>query len=493
MTPSQSNLVKQGCSPVSSNCVIWEGPAIACLSLCKGDSVTDVVFKLATEVCEITEAIGLSDLDLSCLVTAPITDYTLKNILTLLINKVCTIPTGGITPPVVSDLIRVASCFQLRDSNGDLILDLPRDEYIRRIGLSLCTQILNLGTVNNILTDHSTRITDLENIEAPVISIPTVNTSCIFPNNSNPVSIVNAFEELESEFCAERTILGLPTDLALAIGKQCMGLDTDQAFSINGTMSALPGWKTPVTSVADSLTNAWLTLCDLRAGLKATNIAIPSGCNLITIDFSVLISGSGPTLSAKIVFLGHAVIPDNFSDCLSGSQIVFKDATGNTFTSNINIAALKNSEVGTTILLGNTILNTASDFDITLNSCLTDGRNSCSRITEKKTLNPSICPNLTAIPDTNSINFSFNNTGTGATPYTVALMNANGTVIIDTKTFASANPTLSDTFIGLTPLTVYNIRITVNVGDIPHICSLNPVTTTSPVCYPPTGVTAVLS
>ncbi len=65
MNPLNNNT--EGCSPVSSNCVIWQGDDIACISLCKGDTVSAVVAKLATELCAILEYTKISNYDLQCL------------------------------------------------------------------------------------------------------------------------------------------------------------------------------------------------------------------------------------------------------------------------------------------------------------------------------------------------------------------------------------------------------------------------------------------
>ena len=48
-----TNIYKHGCDPISSNCVIWQGPDIECINLCKWDSVSDVVYKLAQELCTV--------------------------------------------------------------------------------------------------------------------------------------------------------------------------------------------------------------------------------------------------------------------------------------------------------------------------------------------------------------------------------------------------------------------------------------------------------
>ena len=44
------------CSPISSNCVIWQGPDIPCIGICNGDTVSDVVGKLGEELCNILDA-----------------------------------------------------------------------------------------------------------------------------------------------------------------------------------------------------------------------------------------------------------------------------------------------------------------------------------------------------------------------------------------------------------------------------------------------------
>ena len=40
----------QGCKPISSNCVVWQGPDLNCINVCNGDtiSIVDVVTKIFT-------------------------------------------------------------------------------------------------------------------------------------------------------------------------------------------------------------------------------------------------------------------------------------------------------------------------------------------------------------------------------------------------------------------------------------------------------------
>jgi hypothetical protein len=58
MNPVRSNSnpdPNANCTPLSSNCVVWQGPDISCLSLCSGDTITDVVYQLALKVCELND------------------------------------------------------------------------------------------------------------------------------------------------------------------------------------------------------------------------------------------------------------------------------------------------------------------------------------------------------------------------------------------------------------------------------------------------------
>jgi hypothetical protein len=61
------NLSVAGCSPTSSNCVIWQGPDIPFLNLCKGATVTHVVYELAMEVLNIMEQLDPANYNLECI------------------------------------------------------------------------------------------------------------------------------------------------------------------------------------------------------------------------------------------------------------------------------------------------------------------------------------------------------------------------------------------------------------------------------------------
>jgi hypothetical protein len=85
------NINKDSCSPVSSNCVTWNGPDIECIGLCKGDSITEVVYELATKLCEILGKLDVDNYDLECLNITTCPPETFEDLLQILIEKICEI------------------------------------------------------------------------------------------------------------------------------------------------------------------------------------------------------------------------------------------------------------------------------------------------------------------------------------------------------------------------------------------------------------------
>ena len=76
MIPTNSSISTNGCDNISSNCVVWQGPDIACIDLCSGDTISEVTKKIGDKVCQIiTDGVtanpSLTGLDLSCLDLIP--------------------------------------------------------------------------------------------------------------------------------------------------------------------------------------------------------------------------------------------------------------------------------------------------------------------------------------------------------------------------------------------------------------------------------------
>jgi hypothetical protein len=82
---------KDGCIKTSSNCVIWEGPDIPCLKLCNGDTITEVLYKLAIKFCDTLVMLDPTKYDISCFndISCPPTDFS--ELFQLVIDQICNI------------------------------------------------------------------------------------------------------------------------------------------------------------------------------------------------------------------------------------------------------------------------------------------------------------------------------------------------------------------------------------------------------------------
>ena len=155
------NIDKTGCSNISSNCVVWQGPNIECINLCKGDSVTEVVYKLALELCNLMETFDLSNYDLKCFSSGVCQPQNFKDFLNILIAKVCAIqdcsgcgdtcnpcPTSSnltanssSTQVSGNQEVNIAPAFYYKNQYGDTVTTMPLEDYVTTIGNRVAAQI----------------------------------------------------------------------------------------------------------------------------------------------------------------------------------------------------------------------------------------------------------------------------------------------------------------------------------------------------------------
>lgn len=391
MIPVSSNTITNGCNPISSNCVVWQGPDIPCINLCTGDSVSDVVAKLATELCTLLDQTSLTNLDLSCLNLASQdvpTDFS--ELQQLIIDELCALrgrctaleDDGGGSGSSSTVTATLPGCLQ-PTINNDLITVLPIDEYAELVAAKVCTLISDITTIKSTLTSHNVRITTLENAATSTTSIPKVTPVCVLP----PVltDIDEVVEALEQEFCDLTTVTGSSTALLSATTYQCQSLNTDNKLFGSGTMSTLEGWNTTPTTVAQSLTNLWLTICDIRAAVKN----IQTTCCATTCD-SILFTFAGVynTGILTLNFNGTSA-PAGFSECHpSGALVTVSDGTGTVYSTRVQVLDALTGTGTVQINLTSAGLNVYMDYIVTVAFCVTDGTVTCEKASTVTVTNP---------------------------------------------------------------------------------------------------------
>lgn len=389
MIPISSSNYQQGCDPVSSNCVVWQGPDISCINLCKGDSISDVVAKLATELCEIQNSFDISGINLSCLelTTAPTNSQELFQVL---VDEICSLGSrcdslesgsgSGSTSEIIATL---PACLQYTNAQNDLVTQLPIDEYAELVAAKVCDIIADITIINTQISDHETRITNLENSTGSDYTTPQITPSCVLPSVPTDIDVV--LDELEDQFCTLDTVLGGSTSLLASTTYQCDLLSTDTQLGGSGTMSSLEGWVTPVTSVADSLTNMWLTICDMRAAIKdiQTNCCTGATCN--DVIFSAFGSYANDTITLNF---GGSVIPAGFSECnVAGNSVIITDAASNSYSATVSVIDALAGNDTETIDISGSQLSDVSNYMVTIILCVTDGDITCEKVLSFEVVN----------------------------------------------------------------------------------------------------------
>ena len=399
MLPTSSNTADQGCSPVSSNCVIWQGPNLSCINLCKGDTVSDVVYKLATEVCALSGNLGLSDLDLSQLVqvctTTPEPAKTLAAVLDLLIDKVVcladivdAIVPGGAT--YTEPTLSLPACLRYTNAQGQTVTQLIHNQY----SLTLATKICEIKGIVDLHTSQissiSSRVTALEAVTAD--DLPTISVACL-TGSSALVALDVAVDTIADELCALKGVVGTNTAITAAAAKQCTQLSILPSLSSTGTMGNLAGWKPTVTTLSDSIFNLWLTVCDMRGAIASLKDCCGTvDCSAIIIDFTVAANTNRDQVT--LFFNGLTSIPSTYTECTQlGSKLTITDSAGKAFTTNIQVVANKNNTAGVAVSLTGSGLNTTLNYTVKLEACVAYNGKSCTKDVTKQLFAP--CTNIT--------------------------------------------------------------------------------------------------
>ena len=274
------NLDNRPCSPISSNCVIWQGPDIPCIKLCTGDTVSDVVYKLGTELCTIMDELKVSNYDLSCLGINACPPADFKALIQLLIDKIC--EANGITTDTPKSagcpdcVVSVAPCFVEGTTTTMQLVD-----YVNAIANKVCSILSEIQVINdsinnlvNITNDLQYQIDNLPVYELPKITL----TSCsIGPyaigTQVSLDTLVGVF--INTVWCPFYSATGTTSELLSAVAKKCitdgtLQLSTGTAYGLN------PNWiiDANYNTVADAINNIWVVLCDVFNYVKNGGITV---------------------------------------------------------------------------------------------------------------------------------------------------------------------------------------------------------------------------
>jgi hypothetical protein len=337
------NLDNKPCSPVSSNCIVWQGPDIECIEICTGDTISDVVANLATELCTILDQTNVSNYDLSCLniVNCGPTDF--QALIQLLIEKICELQnitpesSGSSSNSCPDCIVTVASCFIEDGATTMQFLD-----YVQMIASKVCALIDEIGQLQTQITNLDNRVTILEEKDTPTFTLPSILVDCTLSTGNvvagNAYSIDVVLESLVNDddygYCALLGSTGLPVDLLSAVATQC--IDGSSLTLTKGTSFAseyLGTWVNSPLTVADAITNLWLVVCDTYEYLNGVSfpVSIVTAGENITVTDTVVGSTTTYEVSGK----------DTIVTSIDASVTVGSVTVGETTTYDLSVSPTK--------------------------------------------------------------------------------------------------------------------------------------------------------
>ena len=305
------NLDNSPCSPTSSNCVIWQGPDLPCIKLCKGDTISDVIAKLATELCTIMDMLNVSNYDLSCFNLTACAPNDFQALIQFLIERICALGTelnvvadpatspvsAGVTKSASADtLITVADCFVVR---GVTVMTVS--EYAQAIGNTVCTLIDQISILNAQIVNLEVRVTDLENSPIPTPVTPSFTLGCTIGSlPSGSTNFINTIlqEFINNVWCSYVTATGTATDILSAVSAICI-TDTDLQLTNGAAFSTNPFWiqNSSYSTLSDAVNNLWVALCDVYNYASSLGVTVT---DTATVDLAL----TSNVISAKITDTG---------------------------------------------------------------------------------------------------------------------------------------------------------------------------------------------
>jgi len=513
--PIKANNTQEGCNPISSNCVIWQGPDIPCINLCKGDTVSDVTAKLAERLCVILDYLKVSAYDLSCFNPVCPSPKDFQELIQLLVDRICAINnivtgsggSGGGAIGCPDCIVPVATCLQRPDALGNITATLQLKDYVILIGNEICTITTSITSIDSRVTNLETTVTDIQNNcctgtggGGADILVPAA--VCIGTGADTP--IIDFVVALESAFCALQTSVGTSNDINTMISSMCLS-GSDQ--SVSGSTYNQLGWIAPNTLTA-SVQDLWVVICDLRTSVINLQNQLDECCNA-PVTCSINLTGSAvlKTNSGKYylqVNFAGGPLPAGWYFCDTGSSYTITGTNGITTASipvnggaspgitNIQYPTWNTTNFGDASLPEDVLYSTS--YSMTVNACYTNGTDICNQIITISNITGILtCPPtsmaynggaqtlITRVYPGTGYPFDLPTSGVANTVYTILVYLNNNVAPIDAADFINpiSGQDLTWTFTDLAPGS-YTMRVSITQGTSVVTCPL-----TSNVVVPP--------
>lgn len=494
--PTNSSLAKaRGCNPVSSNCVVWQGPDLQCIDLCKGDTISEVVAKMAEELCAIIDTFNLQDYDFSCL-AIPTSEQpdALKDLIQILIDRICALEGidnqggAGASGCPENCVVPIAPCFQYTNEQGDLIENMGLLEYVAAIAVRVCSNVTSIENLDAGLLTAQEDIDALEALAADLTNtkvdqgeLQYVNSTKIDPSGESKF-VTDALRSVENSLIQTQDSLGSTTDMYKALLKEGNLKNEDQLAS-EAKMSAIADYKTTVENIGDSVNNLWLSVHDIRTAVKYIQDNLVIGCSDISLNFTAQLVGDVLTIYTT----NSTGFTADWKECSTlGTVVSVVDSNDNKTSFRANLIDLISNPSGYSFDLAPTSVDTSLTLTITAESCFANDKLgvTCEKPYVYTIYSAGAVPAVTLTVYTDSINYQFNSTS--GYSYVAKVYLAGAPTAFVEQVIATPGVIVLNSIPGLTADTDYEFELTAIDGKGNEtIGAKQPFTTLPNNCTPP--------
>lgn len=358
---------------IPSSCIPWNGPNIPCLGLCKGDTVSDIVVKLATKICELAEPYDLQALTLECALEIfsadePVT-RTINSVLQLLINNQCGIKDlidnlqGQLTGLSQDNFIVDLKCLAEVDGYGNP-LPYTEETVIQGLINEICSMKNTVSFLAGQYTEMQNQIDNL-NME-PLIDEKDVST-CINPSLL-PTS--TQLKNTSNALCNYIETIGDDTSIAIALSKI--------PSNWNAQFQAEPGWIINPINFMEQMNNVFIALSSSLSRIEQieNNCCTPS-CELVKIGFSI--QEADGEIIIRFRDLDGTYVPSGW---ISESNVMTITDPETNQTTSFSVGTIVQGYQTAPISLAG--FNLGNDLIFTLQSVFRNGTTLCSKLSNEK-------------------------------------------------------------------------------------------------------------
>lgn len=273
MIPTNSNN-PNNCDPISSNCVVWQGPDLDCVNVCQGDTISDVIAALCTQLTLLQTLVGsgntefnIANINQSELTGTPATN--LEELIQLMIDNIILNQGGspsGSGDPSTFNCDNVMACAVTGQpacfteltgfSNGESLL-----RWISEVSQHLCDLGTTSSTTQAITTTLQTKVAALESAPTGDPNPMLYSSGVVTKGQLTPIATIT--QALDQQFVTLRNSTGTPSNITTGVNNEPADLPQP--------VSAASYSKSLITSPAtagDAIYNIWLAIEDLRAATK---------------------------------------------------------------------------------------------------------------------------------------------------------------------------------------------------------------------------------